>query len=203
MIPEAAVTYAPVLAHESAVHFPAFKRPSIFFGQVEKESLWKVNATLKTSREFGAGLGQFTRAYRADGSVRFDAAQEMRDRFKQELAGWNEANLYNPTYQLRALVLKNRTNFVGSPGANDTERTAFMLASYNAGLGLVNKDRVLCSHTPGCNPNFWFGNTEKQGFQSRVKWQGYGDSAFDITRKYVTEIINVRSVKYRALSGEK
>lgn len=202
MIPELAVTLACLFLKEIRTHFPSFTTPSVMFGQVEKESRWKANATLRTSREFGAGLGQFTRAYNPDGTVRFDAAKEMREQFRVELAGWRDDNLYDTNYQLRAVVLKNRTNYLRSAKAADhKEQTAFMLAAYNAGLGMVNRDRSLCANTPGCDPNKWFGNVEKQGFQSKTKWQGYGQSAFDITRSYVFDVMNKLAPKYVAITG--
>ncbi|WP_230678513.1 hypothetical protein, partial [Chromobacterium violaceum] len=100
----------PLLSAAVAQHWPDMPSRSVLAAQVEQESGWRERAVLKTSREYGAGLGQFTKAYRADGGVRFDAIREMAARHP-ELRGWNWGNAFDPRYQLTAMVLKNRDNY--------------------------------------------------------------------------------------------
>lgn len=201
MIPAAATKALLLMLAVEACEFGPQIQTSYYASQIEVESAWNVKATLRTSREFGAGLGQFTTAYNADGSTRFDSAAEMRAKYKQELDGFRGDGLYDPRLAIRALVLKNRDNYaLIQDAANHRERVAFTMASYNAGAGLVRKDRLLCANTSGCNPAQWYGNTEKQGYQSKTRWQGYGQSAFDITRSYVRKI-EAKRPEYAAVYG--
>lgn len=191
---ERAAPFLPVLKAEQVRHWPAAPIPSFLAGQVEKESLWDPRATLRTSREWGAGLMQCTAAYRADGSLRFDVCEGLR-RAHPELHGWTDR--YDPAYQLRALVLMTRGIFyrVGEP-ATRIDQVAFTLSAYNGGEGGVMQDRTLCRNTPGCNPARWFGHVELHSLKSRVKWRGYGASAYEINRGYVRDILFVRRLKY-------
>lgn len=172
-------------------------------GQIEVESLWKVDAQLRTSRERGTGLSQATIAYNADGTVRFNTIAELKQAHKAELANWTEATLFDPRLNMRALILKDRTEYLLAQGAaTDRDRTAFMFAAYNSGRGLVRKDRLLCANTQGCDSRKWFGHTEKQGYQSKAKWKGYGASPFEITRAYIPDVMDVRAPKYeKAMRG--
>lgn len=192
---ERAAPFLPVLKAEQVAHWPAAPLPSFMAGQVEKESLWNPKATLRTSREWGAGLMQCTAAYRADGSLRFDVCEDLR-RAHPELRGW--ADRYDPAYQLRALVLMNRGIFgrVAVPVGSRIDQLAFTLSGYNGGEGGVMQDRTLCRNTPGCDPARWFGHVEQHSLKSRVKWRGYGQSAYDINRGYVRDILFTRRLKY-------
>ncbi len=67
---------------------------------------WSPTSQLKTAREEGAGLSQITKAYRADGSIRFDRIKEMRDNYRLELSELSWENVYTrPDLQIRALIL--------------------------------------------------------------------------------------------------
>ncbi len=206
MIPANAIPLLSTIILEASIHAPRIE-PYVVAAQIEKESCitlthkncFSPKSELKTAREHGIGLGQHTIAYRADGSIRFNAIEEMREQYKEQLKDWKGPGLYDARLQIRATVLKDQKEYDMATGAADhRNRKAFMLASYNSGRGMVQKDRVLCSNTPNCNAAFWFDNTEKQGYQSKVKWQGYGKSAFEITRFYVRDILDVRSPKYEA-----
>jgi len=208
MIPANALPLLPLLAIELATHFPQFVDRPVIAAQIEHESCislkhsrcWNPRSELKTKREWGVGLGQVTTAYHADGSVRFDKGAELRAQYKAELKDFKGEGMYDARLQLRAVALLNRQNWLIVQGAADPrERGAFMLASYNSGAGMVRKDRVLCANTAGCNPGKWFGNVERQGFQSKTKWQGYGKSAFEITRHYVPDIMDTRARRYKGM----
>lgn len=201
-LPAGAVQYLPVLQAEIEARWPTLAMPSVLAAQVEQESGWKVRATLKTSREEGAGLGQFTRAYRADGSLRFDALAETRA-LDPSLAGWTWAKRFDPGYQLRGLVLKNRHTFNRLRPLLDDDYNALAMtdAAYNCGEGCVYARRRLCAQVAGCDPDQWFGQVELHSGQSKAKWHGYGQSAHDITVTHVRNVMVVRRPKYVRVMG--
>ncbi|WP_065202700.1 hypothetical protein [Chromobacterium subtsugae] len=197
-----ALALLPLLNTAVTQHWPDMPSRSVLAAQVEQESGWRVNAKLQTSRELGAGLGQFTKAYKADGSVRFDAIREMVVAHP-ELRGWSWANAYDPRYQLPAIVLKNRGNYqLIRWAASDADRLAMMDAAYNSGLGGVIQRRRKCANTSGCQPGVWFGNLERSSAQSKARHAGYGQSFADITNTHVRNVMVVRRGKYRAYFGE-
>lgn len=198
MIPVQAEPYLPILAQERAVHFQAVPT-KVLAGLIDHETAcpapkkcWNPRVEFNTSRERGAGMGQITKVF-----GRFDALQEMKDRHPS-LAGWNwETTLFDPRYQLRAVVLKNRDNHARLTFATDVrERQAFMLTAYNAGLGGVMKDRMLCRNTPGCDQNVWFGHVQTTCTASKTKLPGYGLTFCQIRGKYAADILFNRAPKY-------
>lgn len=207
-IPPGAVIYAPVLKAERLKFWPGHPAPELLGALVEHESCislthkrcWNPTSRLKTAREEGAGLGQITRAYFADGSVRFDALQEMVDRHPA-LRGLSWANVYErPDLQLRAVVLKSKDNFelfrrlVGV----DLFALHFADAAYNGGVGGVQKERQVCHLSKGCDAKQWFGNVEVHCLKSKTALYG-GRSACDINRHHVVDVCVVRPHKYRGL----
>lgn len=202
-LPAGAVRYLPVLADEVSERWPAMPMPSMLAAQVEQESRWKSTAELKTSREYGFGLGQFTVAYRADGSERFNAWREVKA-LDAGLAGWQWADRRDPRMQLRAVVVKNRACFrrLRPLLRDDTNALAMCDAAYNGGLGGLYAERRLCAAIASCDPDRWFGNVELHSNKSRAKWHGYGASAFEINRTHVRNVMIVRRPKYAAWFGE-
>ena len=206
-IPAQAYTYAPMLKAEQARFWQDHPAPQLLAGLVEQESClslthskcWNPASRLKTSREEGAGFGQITRAYRSDGSERFDALAEMRSAHR-ELAGLTWANVYqSPGLQLRAIVLKVQDDFkalavVGNP----ITRLDFADAAYNAGRGSVRDRRTACGLKAGCDPQVWFGNVELVCLTGAKALYGTR-SACDITREHVQMVSRVRSAKYRRI----
>jgi hypothetical protein len=151
---------------------------------------------LKTSREWGRGLGQVTTAYRVDGSVRFDKQAELRAQFAS-LRGWSTERWSDPQYQLTAIVEMDRSIFKRiRDTATPREGIAFMLAAYNGGEAGLLQDRRLCANTRGCNPGFWFGHTELHSMKTRMVNKGYGKSAFEINREYPRNVLGIRLPKY-------
>ena len=187
----------PILQEEIAARWPSMPMPSMLAALVEQESLWKVRATLKTSREEGVGYGQFTRAYTADGRLRFDSLAEVITMDKS-LASWSWADRYNPRMQLRAVVVKNRECYRRyiTLAADAYNALAFCDSAYNGGLGGLAQDRRLCAMKEGCNPKVWFKNVELTSAKSDVKWKGYGQSARGINRTHVKNVMVVRRPKY-------
>lgn len=204
MIPSLAAIYLPILIAVQGIHWPAAPAPWYLAGLVEQETCsrpdhpkcWNPRAELKTSREYGYGLGQTTIAYRADGSVRFDKQSELRQAHRS-LRDWTFERRFDPHYQLTAVVEMTHgiwRRVVGS--ASHDDQWAFTLSSYNGGEAHVRRDRLLCGNTTGCDSSRWFGHVEKHSVKSREPWQGYGRSPYQINRGHVYNVIKVRSSKY-------
>lgn len=199
MIPALALVYLPVLASVLGALWPDVPDPAVIAGQVEQETCitlthpkcWNPRAELKTSREYGFGLGQLTITPAFDN---FRAAQG----WDKSLSGWAWADRFDPDMQLRALVAYDRNLYRQIRfGANGRERTAFMLSAYNGGLGGVLKDRRVCAGTANCDPDRWFGHVEQHSFRSRTAVKGYGQSFFAINRGYVANVMGFRADRYR------
>lgn len=203
-IPAAAVAHQATFSAEYRLHWPDHPMPALLPALAEHESClslrhsrcWSATSRLKSAREEGAGIGQITRAWHADGRLRFDALAEMRARHPS-LRELSWSNVYQrPDLQLRALVLKSRDNFQALGVVRDEfQRLAFADAAYNGGMGGVQKDRRACQIKAGCNPQVWFGHVENTCTKSRVALYG-GRSACDINRHHVRDVVVVRSQKY-------
>ena len=205
-VPPQAQQYLPVLAAEIDRHWPSVPQREYFGGLVDHESAcplrrscWQPTAQLKTAREEGAGFGQITKAYRLDGSIRFDALAEMRDRHPA-LRELDWATIYRrPDLQLRAMVLKVRTDYVSLSTISDPmTRLAMADLAYNAGLGRVQQDRRACQVKPGCDPQRWWGHVELTCTASRQPIYGTR-SACDISRHHTQDVLLVRAPRYRGL----
>lgn len=203
-VPKNAVQYLPELVKSQRTIWPAAPLPSFLAAQVEQETCitlthsmcWNPRAELKTSRENGVGLGQFTRAYNANGSIRFDKISELAAAHSS-LRDWSWEKRYDPHYQLIAIVEMNKAIYGRQRDAATTrDRLAFSLSAYNGGEGGVLQDRRLCANTQGCNPAKWDGNVAKTSLKSKVPKPGYGKSFFAINREYVTNVLDVRRPKY-------
>lgn len=203
-VPPKAEKYLPDLVQAQRTIWPDAPMPSFLAGQIEQESCitlkhsrcWDPRAELKTSRENGIGLGQFTRAYNKDGSIRFDKISELAATHKS-LKGWSWENRYDADYQLKAIVEMDKAIFSRQKGAaNADERLAFTLSAYNGGEGGVLQDRRLCANTRGCDSSRWWNHVERYSLKSKTPKQGYGQSFFRINREYVSNIIHVRRAKY-------
>lgn len=204
-IPPAAEEQRWAFQTEQRAHWPDHPRREVLPALVEHESCislrhsrcWNPNSRLKTQREEGAGLGQLTRAWRPDGSLRFDALAEMKDRHPA-LRPLDWSNIYQRAdLQLRAVILKSRDDFTALRMVSDQqERLAFADAAYNGGMGGVQKERRACGLTPGCDPQKWFGHVENVCLKSRAPLYA-GRSACDINRHHVVDVMQIRSPKYR------
>lgn len=203
-LPAGAVKYMPVLKAEQQRLWPDHPRPALLASLVEQESCatlrsrgcWNPGAQLKTTREEGAGVGQITRAYRADGSVRFDALADLRTQYDTELGGLNWSTVYQrPDLQLRAVVLMSRDSarqFRAAPAMLE-----FGDAGYNGGPAGVQRERRACALASRCDPGQWFGNVELHCLKSHEALYG-GRSACDINREHVRNVFQVRPAKYVA-----
>lgn len=204
-LPVNAQTNFPLLQKHLAAKWPNYQYPEFIAGQVEQESCislkhskcWSSRAELKTSREYGVGLGQLTIAYNKDGTERFNAFNDVR-KLDRDLADWAFEKRYDADKQLLAVVIRDKYEYGKITGAaNPLEHSAFFFNSYNGGAGGMLKDRRLCKSTPGCDSSKWFGNVERTSYKSRVAAKGYGQSFFAISREYPHNIIHVRSLRYK------
>ncbi|MYM65424.1 lytic murein transglycosylase [Pseudoduganella sp. FT55W] len=203
-LPAGAVKYMPLLKSEQQRLWPDHPRPVLLASLVEQESCislrsrgcWNPGAKLKTEREEGAGVGQITRAYRADGSTRFDALADLRGQYGAELGALTWSTVYQrPDLQFRALVLMSRDSarqFRQAPAALE-----FGDAGYNGGPGGVQRERRACALAKACDPAHWFGHVEHHCLKSRQPLYG-GRSACDINREHVHNVFKVRVQKYLA-----
>ena len=195
---ERARLHLPVLVAEQRAHWPEVPAPHTMAGQVEAESAWRANAELRTSREWGAGLAQLTRAYGASGEVRFDRLADAR-RLHPSLAGWTWEDRFDVARQLRSLVLMNRTEWqvvVGTASVDD--RWSMTLAAYNGGRTGLARDRALCGAVAGCDPARWFAHVERHSWRAKTAVHGYGRSFFEINREYVRSTMQERRHRYAA-----
>lgn len=205
-VPPQALQYLPALAAEIDAHWPDAPLREYMPGLIEHESCitlthsrcWSPTSRLKTSREEGAGLGQLTRAWAADGSLRFDALDELRS-IHPELRALSWANIYTrPDLQMRALVLKVRGDFQALRAVADPlQRLAMADAAYNGGISGLQRERRACQMAAGCDPGRWWGHVERHCLKSRAALYG-GRSPCDINRHHVADVINSRAPKYRA-----
>lgn len=213
LVPLAAQDLAPLAVREIERIWPDIPRRSYLGALVEQETCislshrwcWSPTAQLKTAREEGAGLGQFTRAWHADGRERFDALAEVRAMAPADLDELNWSSVYQRAdLGLRAMLVKlrdcdKRLQRLGM--FDDLVRVAFCDAAYNGGYGGLQSDRKLCALKTGCDPGQWFNEVEHTSGKSRTKWQGYGKSAFEINREHVEMTLNVRRLKYAQWLG--
>lgn len=201
-IPPQAHQYLPVLRAELDKTWPGAPDRAYMGGLIEhesacpaKRSCWKPTARLKSAREEGAGLGQLTRAWRADGSLRFDKLAEMRTHPALRELSW--ATIYQrPDLQMRTMIVMVKADHQFFLGRGDA--LAFADAAYNGGRGGVEKERRACGLKDGCDPRRWFGHVERVCLKSRTPIYGTR-SACDINRHHVHDVLHVRAPKYRGL----
>lgn len=203
VLPKLALVYLPLLLSTQQQIWPDAPMPSFLAAQIEQESCisvthskcWNPRAELNTAREYGFGFGQITRAVRPDGSVRFDKFAELKAAYTS-LRDWSWSDRFSPAMQMTALIEMDRGIYERVDAATVRDRLAMALAAYNGGEGGLAQDRWQCKLKPGCDPARWFGHVELTSNKSRVKWQGYGKSAFEINREYPRSILDVRRAKY-------
>ena len=204
-IPKQAPRYLPVLKTEQVKYWKDHPTPFVLAGLIEQESCislthskcWNPNSSLKTSREEGAGFGQTTRAYRADGSVRFDALQELKDKHPV-LSDWSWNNVYaRPDLQLAAIVLKSQDDYKTLSKIKDKEaRLHFTDVAYNSGRGNVDNKRRACGLSKNCDPQKWFDNVENICDKNAKPIYG-NRTACMITKEHTYNVFKIRSDKYK------
>ncbi len=204
-LPKGYDIYKDVLYKEIDALFPEFYVPPYFGALIEHESCislkhskcWNPKSQLKTPREEGAGLSMLTRAYKTDGSIRFDTLTDLVRKYPKELKGLSWNTVYNrPDLQIRAMILLWKGNYrlFNNKGIDYWEMIAMSDASYNAGYGNVYKDMQVCKMKVNCNPKIWFGHVNTTCNRNKIL---YGNrSACDIMKHHVNDVLNHKLDKY-------
>ncbi|PIF38642.1 hypothetical protein CLU98_3904 [Burkholderiales bacterium 23] len=108
-----------------------------------------------------------------------------------------------PELSVRAAIIKLRGCDARlqalSPDLDALVRVAFCDAAYNGGWSHLQQDRQLCALQRGCDADQWFGHVELHSVKSREKWQGYGQSAYDINREHVRNTVPLQSRRMKYL----
>jgi hypothetical protein len=211
-IPAAAHRYLPVITAEAKAHWsPQTGRSAplaTIAGLVDHETAcprvatcFRPEATYKTAREEGVGFGMMTRAFTANGKLRFDALGELKALHPTALreANWGR-NKFNPELQARALVLKVSDNYATAARLTPfpEERLTFAVVMHNRGTQGVANEIAACAMTRGCDRTRWTNNVERTCTASRQIIPGTGRSACDISRAYAPDVAR-RSIKYQGV----
>ena len=207
-IPENAFKHIPELNEQLDNYWSKHPYREYFGGLIEHESCitlkhsrcWSSSSRLVTAREEGAGLGQITRTFNSDGSIRFDSLADMARIHKTALAEATWKNIYTrPDLQIRMIILKSRDDYRRFPTVkNELERLKLTDASYNQGVGRTIKERNICGLSKDCDPNIWDNNVSKKCTATK-KIGVYGRSGCEISRHHVHDVFNVRMNKYKPL----
>lgn len=206
-IPKNAYPLFPVVNQEWKTYYPTIPIPHYLGGLIEQESCvsltnsrcWSSTSELKTSREQGVGLGQITRTFNVDGSVKSDSLMGVKRQFPKELGNWSWDNVRSrPDLQVRAIVLmiKDGTAHYGRV-KDKTIALQFSDSAYNGGPGMLDKERMACGMKKTCNPDLWFGNVEKICVRSTKSIYGANRSPCSINREHVSNIFYLRMLKYK------
>lgn len=198
--------YKDIVYKEISITIPNLYVPPIIPSLIEHETCitlthskcWNPKAELRTPRELGVGLGQMTKAYRKDGTLRFDTLTEMVKRYPKELKGLDWKTVYTrPDLQVRSVLLLYRDNFkrFNIPNIDYFDRLAFTDAAYNGGYSGVLKDIQLCKMKKNCNQLVWFDNVEKTSSKGNTVLYG-NRTATDINRHHVRDVLINNLPKY-------
>lgn len=180
--------YLPVLKESFDKHWPDAPLRHNAAGQIEQESAgWNEKAELKTSREYGFGLGQITITDRFNN---FTAAQKL-------FPGWKWEERFNVRNQLAYAVITDRSNFkqVSRLFRDDDSRWRGSLVAYNAGLGTVLQRRALAIRN-GIAADKWVGGLDQvaMAYESKLL---YGRPLYKMRNEYPHIICDIRAPKYR------
>lgn len=147
-IPLNVLKYRNALIREIRYTWGLNQDQSVFFAQVHQESTWKADA----QSVYAAGLTQFTP----------DTAEWIQGLYPADLTEFcpNRAGCpLDAGWALRAMVLYDKRLWDGFPHSIDDHRWAFALASYNGGLGWIQRERTEARKRK-IDPEFWFGAVE-------------------------------------------
>lgn len=205
-IPPRAFEHRSTIAAELDRYFPTLYDYNYVPALIEHESCitlthsrcWKSTSQLKTAREQGVGLGQITRAFNPDGSVRFDSLGSMRAAYREELKDVSWENIqYRPEVQIRIIVLMLRDDYKKLYSLHSEEvRLQMTDSAYNGGLRDVHRARTACGLAKDCDPQRWFEHTERYSPKSTKILYG-NRSAKDINLQHVRDVFLTRLPKYR------
>ena len=183
-LPGHAFQYMPLLDTLLTEMWPELELKSMIAAQIEQETCisvkskgcWNPRTELKTSREYGFGLGQITIIYNSDGSVKSSTFEELK-KLGGKLAAWKFEDRFDPEMQLRSMILTEKLQYhkIQFGTASDADRLAFMLSAYNGGIGGIMQDRRLCQK-PACDNTKWFGHVAVNSRKAKQPIMGYRTS---------------------------
>lgn len=205
-IPPGATTLMPVVRAETSRLWPSVPHSGYIGGLIEHESCitlthsrcWSPRSRFRTPKEEGGGVGQLTRAFNPDGTIRFDSLSDIRRRHPSELGELSWSSLYTrPDLQIRAVLLMSRENYkaTSAMAANPMQALMFADAAYNGGLRGLQRERAACGLSSTCNPGVWVGNVERYCLKSKSPLYA-GRSACDINRHHVSDVMK-RAERYK------
>lgn len=205
-IPKNAYYYENTVREEVFKFTPYIKNYRYFYALIEHETCISLShrrcfsrfSEFRTRREQGLGLGMITRAWRKNGSLRYDNLAWLRKRHPKHLSGVYWSNLrQKPRAQIDALLFLWDYNYKAIPKHIKKEhRMAMADAAYNGGLGRIKIDRRKCGLRAGCNPNLWWGNVEKTCGASKKPIYDTRSPCY-INRHHVRDVMKVRMKKYK------
>lgn len=143
-IPHQAKSYQRTLVRSAHAYWGLDAPVATIAAQIHQESLWRADAVSPVGAE---GLAQFMPT----------TSDWFASMYPHTLG---DRQPFNPGWSLRAVVLYDRWLHQRIQASSDCERWAFVLASYNGGLGWVLKDKRLAS-AKGADPLAWFDNVER------------------------------------------
>lgn len=172
-IPAAAHKYRADLTRNARLAWGLEAPIATFAAQVQQESGWNPSAI---SRVGARGLAQFMPAT-ADWIGGIDPALAARQPD-------------NPVWALRALTTYDRWLWERVQADTPCDRMAFVLSSYNGGLGWLLKDKALAARQGG-NRNRWWGEVDRYN-------GGRSNASFAENRAYPLRILKVLERGYSA-----
>lgn len=207
LIPQRCRDLRSLVLEESDIYMPGVPFRGYFGALIQHESCITTThsrccspkSQLKTAREEGAGLGQITKAFRPDGSIRFDKLDEMRRTYREELHELSWKTIYDrPDLQVRAIIILSRENHRRLISVKDDyERWSMTNLAYNGGIGAVNQARTACGLAKGCDPDVYWGHVERYNPKSTKPL--YGDrSAKDINQYHTRHIMRDLLPRYNS-----
>ncbi len=174
-IPRAAERHRAELVRVSRAVWGLEAPVAVFAAQVHTESWWR-NDTVSSA---GAqGLAQF-----------LPSTAAWLPQAVPDLEREGSPAPFNPGWALRALVSYDKWLWDRLSAVDACQRMAFVLSSYNGGIGWLGKDRSLAERL-GYAPDRWFGQVEEANAGRRA-------SAFRENRRYVRLILLERQGWYR------
>ena len=173
--------FAALIEHESCICITPTRRCRRCFNPTSR---------LKTKREEGAGLFQLTRAYRRNGSIRFDIIKTLKRKYSNELSELNWGNVYSrPDLQIIAGLLLWKSNYDNLPKHLDPlVKRRFTDSIFNGGTKFFNRERRSCGLKRGCNPNLWYGNVADSSSGRNKRALYSGKTAWQINRRHVKDV---------------
>lgn len=188
-IPIAAYPLA-LIEHESCL---SLTHSRCFNVTSELKTYWKDGK----QKENGVGLGQITKAWKADGTVRLDTLANLKKIYPKELKDvtWDTLRT-SPEEQVRLTLLLLSDDYKGLFMIPDkVERLKFADSAYNGGRKDAMSARKVCGLTKGCDPDKWFDNVEKHSVKSdKVLYANR--SPKEINNHHVRDVFLTRMPKF-------